>query len=64
MSKKIKKQKTIKMNGESHSFEVGFSLTNGHTNYSGFGPHAGKMKKAQRRENEREHRQLRNRIYE
>jgi len=59
MAKKIKRNGTIKMNGKSHTFDLSFVMNNSHTDYSGFGYHEDKQRKAQRRDRKMEERRAR-----
>ena len=46
---KFKKNRTIKYGNKTHTFEVGLSLNTSHTDYSGYGVHENKIRKAERR---------------
>ena len=46
---KIKRKGTIKVGNKTHTFDLSFSLNTSHTNYSGYGYHDDKERKANRR---------------
>ena len=59
MAKKIKRKGTINMNGKSHTFDLSFQMNTSHTDYSGYGYHEDKQRKAKRRDRKMEERRAR-----
>jgi hypothetical protein len=49
MSKKIKRQGKINIGNKTHTFDMSFTIHSSHTDYSGYGFHDDKNRKATRR---------------